>query len=62
MVEGSDRKDFLNKCVGRLTEEVEFLVYYGIDSKEIHPPRIPKLSKFLHILKILFLCCMQYYS
>lgn len=60
MIEGADRKDFLRKCVDRLTYEVEFLVYYGIDSKEINPPRSPKLSKFLHILNMLFICCGHY--
>ena len=47
MVDTVERQDFLRKCGSRLTEEIEFLVYYGIDSKGLNPPRSPHLSKFL---------------
>ena len=32
-------------CLKRLTEEVETIIYYGINSKGISPPKSPKLSK-----------------
>ena len=47
MISEGECQDFMRKCVLKLTEEIEFLIYYGINSKGINPPRSPQLSKFL---------------
>ena len=44
-VPSTERTRFANECVGRLTEELDFLVFYGI-SKGVNPPRSPKLCMY----------------
>ena len=53
MIDEGEPQDFLKNCVARLTEEIEFLVYYGINSKGMNPPRSPHLSKCLSYSTIL---------
>lgn len=50
-IETKDRCQFMNECVGRLKEEVDLFIYFGI-SKGIAPPKGPRLStKIVHLLQ-----------
>ena len=42
MIDAGERQDFLRKCVARLTEEIEFRIYYVIISKDIAHPKKPE--------------------
>ena len=61
MIGEGECQDFMRDCVQRLTEEIEFLVYHGINSKGSNPPRSPKLSKSSYFLNInvfhIMKCC-----
>ena len=50
MIGEGECQDFMRDCVKRLLEETEFLVYYGINSKGLNPPRSPQFSKFPYFL------------
>ncbi|XP_028393181.1 uncharacterized protein LOC114522354 [Dendronephthya gigantea] len=41
-----DREEFKNQCIGLLADEIEPIIYYGIN-KGISPPKSPKASKFI---------------
>ncbi|XP_028416858.1 uncharacterized protein LOC114541069 [Dendronephthya gigantea] len=46
-----DREEFKNQCIGLLADEIEPIIYYGIN-KGISPPKSPKTnSKILHVLQ-----------
>lgn len=46
MLEGGNRENFKDACVERLMEEVDSLIYYGMNSKGLSSPSSPKQSKF----------------
>ena len=45
-VDAGKPQDFMRNCVDKLTQEIEFMIYYGIDTKGISPPRSPHISKY----------------
>ena len=52
IVADNDRCKFKDDCLKRLIEEVQAIIYHGIDSKGISPPKSPKLSKYFFIKSI----------
>jgi hypothetical protein len=46
IVADNDRCKLKDDCLKRLIEEVQAIIYHGIDSKGISPPKSPKLSKY----------------
>ena len=43
-IESGKRDDFMEACVGRLKEDLEILLYFGIH-KGLNHPKSPKISK-----------------
>ena len=39
-------QDFMRHFVDKLTQEIESVIYYGIDAKRISPPSSPPISKY----------------
>ena len=46
MLKDGNRDNFKDACVERLMEEVDSLIYFGMNSKGLSSPRSPKQSKF----------------
>ena len=47
-------QDFMRNCVDKLPQEIDFMIYYGIDAKGITPPRSPHINaKIMYTINLL---------
>lgn len=51
-METTQRDQFMGDCVKRLSEEVDYLIYFAINTKGINPQSGPKFSKYVQSIYV----------